>query len=111
MANNDISPRLTTIASNIPVFAPVLIVFGTARPETITDAIVTAIEPQIYAAENFRSRRKPPNSEDAWAHTALGSVHFSTRRLDHSLAEFELALQLNPNFSLAQGTMPWRCLI
>src|SRR5689334_13071035 len=154
-----------------------------AVQDEITDAIVTAIEPQIYAAENFRSRRKPPSSvdawdlvmralshhwrvtrndsliaqalleraiaidphygqalalfatnhmfgvhlgwtdlataapiaeraalaaiaadsEDAWAHTALASVYFSTRRLDHSLAEFELALQLNPNFSLAQG--------
>jgi TolB-like protein/cytochrome c-type biogenesis protein CcmH/NrfG len=154
-----------------------------AVQDEITDAIVAAIEPQIYVAENFRSRRKPPssvdawdlvmralshhwrvtrtdsaaaqvllekaiaidpnygqalallatnhmfgvhlgwadiataapvaeraalaavaaNSEDAWAHTALGSVYFSTRRLDDSLAEFELALQLNPNFSLAQG--------
>jgi len=154
-----------------------------AVQDEITDAIVAAIEPQIYAAENFRSRRKLPNnldawdlvmralshhwrvtrvdsaaardlleraiaidpdygqalsliatnqmfgvhlgwsdiasaapmaeraalaaiaadSEDAWAHTALGSVYFSTRRLDNSLAEFELALQLNPNFSLAQG--------
>ncbi|MBR1233842.1 winged helix-turn-helix domain-containing tetratricopeptide repeat protein [Bradyrhizobium sp. AUGA SZCCT0182] len=154
-----------------------------AVQDEITDAIVAAIEPQIYAAENFRSRRKPPNSvdawdlvmralshhwrvtrtdsaaaqtlleqaiaidpnygqalaliatnhmfgvhlgwadittvapiaeraalaaiaadsEDAWAHTALASVYFSTRRLDHALAEFELALQLNPNFSLAQG--------
>ena len=43
------------------------------------------------------------DSEDPWAHNALGSVYFSTRRLDNSLAEFELALQLNPNFSLAQG--------
>ena len=154
-----------------------------AVQDEITDAIVTAIEPQIYAAENFRSRRKPPNSvdawdlvmralshhwrvtrtdsltaqalleraitidpnygqalslfatnhmfgvhlgwadlataapvaeraalaaiaadnDDAWAHTALASVYFSTRRLDHALGEFELALQLNPNFSLAQG--------
>ncbi|MDB5604959.1 MAG: hypothetical protein JWP25_1859 [Bradyrhizobium sp.] len=154
-----------------------------AVQDEITDAIVAAIEPQIYAAENFRARRKPPNSldawdlvmralshywrvtrqdhevaqqllekaiaidpnygqalsvlatshmfgvhlgwadivkaaplaeraalaaiqadsEDPWAHTALGSVCFSTRRLDDSLAEFELALQLNPNFSLAQG--------
>ena len=154
-----------------------------AVQDEITDAIVAAIEPQIYAAENFRARRKPPSSlgawdlvmqalahywrvtrqdhlaaqallqqaiaidpnygqalsllatsymfgvhlgwvdiveaaplaeraalaaidadsEDAWAHTALGSVHFSTRRLDDSLAEFERALQLNPNFSLAQG--------
>lgn len=154
-----------------------------AVQDEITDAIVAAIEPQIYAAEDFRSRRKPPSSvdawdlvmralshhwrvtrddsaaaqmlleqaiaidpnygqalalsamnhmfgvhlgwtdiataapvaeraalaavaadpEDAWAHTALGSVYFSTRRLDHALAEFELALQLNPNFSLVQG--------
>ena len=43
------------------------------------------------------------DSQDAWAHNALASVYFSTRRLDDSLAEFELALQLNPNFSLAQG--------
>src|SRR6266478_6607313 len=154
-----------------------------AVQDEITEAIVAAIEPQIYAAENFRARRKPPNSldawdlvmralshywrvtrpdnmvaqallekaiaidpnygqalsvlatshmsgvhlgwadirtaapiaergalaaveadsEDPWAHNALGSVYFSTRRLDDSLAEFELALQLNPNFSLAQG--------
>jgi TolB-like protein/cytochrome c-type biogenesis protein CcmH/NrfG len=154
-----------------------------AVQDEITDAIVAAIEPQIYAAENLHSRRKPPgnldawdlvmralshhwritrpdnvlaqalltkaiaidpnysqalsllatshmvgvhlgwadiktaapvaeraaiaaiaaDNEDAWAHTALGSVYFSTRRHDDSLAEFELALQLNPNFSLAQG--------
>jgi tetratricopeptide (TPR) repeat protein len=43
------------------------------------------------------------DNEDAWAHNALGSVYFSTRRLDDSLVEFDLALQLNPNFSLAQG--------
>jgi TolB-like protein/cytochrome c-type biogenesis protein CcmH/NrfG len=154
-----------------------------AVQDEITNAIVAAIEPRIYAAEHFRARRKPPNSmdawdlvmralshywnvtrpdhvaaqallekaiaidpgygqalsllatshmfgvhlgwadlatvaplaeqaalcaiqadrEDPWAHTALGSVYFSTARLDDSLSEFELALQLNPNFSLAQG--------
>jgi TolB-like protein/tetratricopeptide (TPR) repeat protein len=154
-----------------------------AVQDEITEAIVGAIEPQLYTAENFHGRRKPPNSldawdlvmralshhwrltrpdtilaqallekavsidprygqalsllatshmvgvhlgwasittaapiaeraalaaivadsEDAWAHNALGSVYFSTRRLDDSLAEFELALRLNPNFSLAQA--------
>ena len=154
-----------------------------AVQDEITNAIVAAIEPQIYAAENFRSRRKQPSNldawdllmrglshywrvtrqdhllaqtlleqavaidpnygqalsvlaashmfgvhlgwtelakaapiaeraalaavqcdhEDAWAHTALGSVYFSTRRLDDALSEFEQALVLNPNFSLAQG--------
>ena len=154
-----------------------------AVQDEITEAIVAAIEPQLYAAENFRAQRKPPDSmdawdlvmralshywrvtrqdnvvaqallekaisidpnygqalgvlaashtfsahmgwadmataapiaeraalaailadsEDAWAHHALGCVYLHTRRFDDSLAEFELALRLNPNFSLAQG--------
>jgi len=154
-----------------------------AVQDEITEAIVAAIEPQLYAAESFRAKRKAPDSmdawdlvmralshywrvtrqdnlvaqallekataidpnsgqalgvlaashtfsahmgwadvatvapiaeraalaailadsEDAWAHHALGSVYMFTRRFDHTLAEFELALRLNPNFSLAQG--------
>ena len=35
-----------------------------AVQDEITDAIVAAIEPQIYAAENLRSRRKPPDRLD-----------------------------------------------
>ena len=37
-----------------------------AVQDEITEAIVAAVEPQIYAAENFRARRKPPESLDAW---------------------------------------------
>ena len=154
-----------------------------AVQDEITEAIVGAIEPQLYAAENFRARRKPPDSmdawdllmramshywrvtrqdnvvaqallekattidphygqafgllatshtfcahmgwenmaaaapiaeqaasaailadsEDPWAHHALGCVHLYARRFDDSLAEFEWALQLNPNFSMAQA--------
>jgi TolB-like protein/cytochrome c-type biogenesis protein CcmH/NrfG len=154
-----------------------------AVQDEITEAIVAAIEPQLYAAENFRAQRKPPDSldawdlvmralshywrvtrqdnvvaqallekaiaidpnygqalgvlatshtfsahmgwedmvasapiaeraalaairadsEDPWAHYALGCVYLFARRFDDSLAEFELALRLNPNFSLAQG--------
>src|SRR6202522_4225287 len=154
-----------------------------AVQDEITEAIVAAIEPQLYAAENFRAQRKPPDSmdawdlvmralshywrvtrqdnivaqallekaiaidanygqalgvlapshtfrrhmgwadmataapiaeraaraailadsEDPWAHYALGCAHLYNRRFDDSLAEFELALRLNPNFSLAQA--------
>jgi TolB-like protein/cytochrome c-type biogenesis protein CcmH/NrfG len=154
-----------------------------AVQDEITEAIVAAIEPQLYAAENFRAKRKPPesldawdlvmralshywrvtrqdnvvaqallekataidpsygqalgllaasqtfsahmgwmdmaattpiaeraaqaailaDSEDPWAHCALGCVHLFRRRFDDALAELEFALQLNPNFSLAQG--------
>jgi TolB-like protein/Tfp pilus assembly protein PilF len=154
-----------------------------AVQDNITEAIVAAIEPQLYAAENFHAQRKPPDSmdawdlvmralshywrvtrqdnvvaqallekaisidpnygqalgvlaashtfsahmgwedmaasapiaeraahtairsdsEDPWAHYALGCVYLFARRFADSLAEFELALRLNPNFSLAQG--------
>ena len=43
------------------------------------------------------------DSEDAWAHHALGYVHLCARRFDDSLAAFEMALRLNPNFSQAQA--------
>jgi hypothetical protein len=51
------------------------------------------------------------DSEDPWAHHALGCVCLYTRRFDDSLAEFELALRLNPNFSLRRAFMAWHCPI
>ena len=154
-----------------------------AVQDEITEAIVGAIEPQLLAAENFRARRKPPDSMDAWdllmralshywrvtrqdnmvaqallekataidphygqafgvlatshtfgahmgwediaavtpiaeraaaaailadsddpwAHQALGGVYLFARRFDDSLAEFEMAVRLNPNFSMAHA--------
>jgi TolB-like protein/Tfp pilus assembly protein PilF len=154
-----------------------------AVQDEITQAVVAAIEPQLYAAEDFRARRKTPDnmaawdlvmralqhywrvtrqdnlvaqallekaiavdptygqalsllaachmfaahmgwvemstaapiaeraalaairadSEDAWAHYALASVYLFNRRFEDSVAEYELALRLNPNFSPARG--------
>ena len=155
-----------------------------AVQDEITESIVSSIQPQLYAAENFRAQRKPPDNLDAWdlvmralSHywrvtragqcgragaagegdrdrsrttarrsacsppatcspptwagwtwqrrcrspsaprwrrseptartpgrtTRSAHVYLFARRFDDSLAEFELALRLNPNFSLAQG--------
>jgi tetratricopeptide (TPR) repeat protein len=41
------------------------------------------------------------DSGDPWAHYALACVYMYARRFDDSSAEFEWALRLNPNFSLA----------
>jgi TolB-like protein len=43
------------------------------------------------------------DSEDPWAHVAMAGVYLGMRRFDDCLAEFELALRLNPNFATAQG--------
>jgi TolB-like protein/cytochrome c-type biogenesis protein CcmH/NrfG len=154
-----------------------------AVQDEITEAIVATIEPQLYAAENFRAQRKAPesldawelvmralshywrvthednlvaqrlleqaiaidpnyaqalallavshlfgarmgwedaaavrpaaernamaalraDSEDPWAHLALACANGYRGRLDDSLAAFEQALRLNPNFAVAQG--------
>jgi len=154
-----------------------------AIQDEITEAVVAAIEPQVYANESFRAQRKAPesldawdlvmralshywrvtrednrlarplleraiaidpnyaqalalfavstmfgahmgwedaavavplaeraasgavraDSEDPWAHLALATIHLHRGRFDNSLAEFEMALRLNPNFSLALG--------
>jgi len=154
-----------------------------AVQDEITESIVAAVEPHLYAAENFRAQRKPPGSldawdlvmralshfwrvtrqdnvvaqallekaiaidprygqalgvlatshifgahmgwadmraavpiaeraalaaveadtEDAWAHHGLAYTYLFARRFDDAIAEFELALRLNPNFSFAQA--------
>ena len=47
-----------------------------AVQDEITDAIVAAIEPQLYAAENFRAQRKPPDNLDAWDLVMRALWHF-----------------------------------
>ena len=37
-----------------------------AVQDEITERVVAAIEPELYAAENVRSQRKPPDRLDAW---------------------------------------------
>jgi tetratricopeptide (TPR) repeat protein len=54
-------------------------------------------------AERAAAAAIAADSEDPWAHYALGCVYLFARRFDDSLAEFEWALRLNPNFSMAQA--------
>jgi tetratricopeptide (TPR) repeat protein len=60
------------------------------------DAVVPLAESAALAAVRI-------DSEDPWAHHALGAVYLITRRFDDALSEIELALRLNPSFSHAQN--------
>ena len=57
----------------------------------------------VQIAERAALAATRADGDDPWAHYALGCVHLLLRRFDDSLAEFELALTLNPNFALAQS--------
>ena len=79
-----------------------------AVQDEITEAVVAAIEPQIYAAENFRAERKPPESLDAWDLVMRALSHFwrLTSR-DNAAAQslLDKAIAIDPNYGRALGVL------
>src|SRR5207248_6595799 len=79
-----------------------------AVQDEITEAIVAAIEPQLYAAENFRAQRKPPNSLDAWDLVMRALSHYwRVTRQDNMVAQalLEKATAVDPNYGQALGML------
>src|SRR5712692_416532 len=79
-----------------------------AVQDEITEAIVAAIEPQLYAAENFRARRKPPGSLDAWDLVMRALSHYwRVTRQDNVVAQalLEKAIAIDPNYGQALGVL------
>src|ERR1700709_1717436 len=79
-----------------------------AVQDEITDAIVAAIEPQIYAAESFRARRKPPNSLDAWELVMRALSHYwRVTGRDNVIAQelLEKAIAIDPQYGQALGVL------
>ncbi len=79
-----------------------------AVQDEITEAIVAAIEPQLYAAENFHAERKAPDSMDAWdlVMRAL-SYYWRVTRQDNVVAQalLEKAISIDPNYGQALGVL------
>jgi TolB-like protein len=79
-----------------------------AVQDEITEAIVAAIEPQLYAAENFRAQRKPPDSMDAWDLVMRALSHYwRVTRQDTLVAQalLEKAIAIDPNYGQALGVL------
>ncbi len=79
-----------------------------AVQDEITEAIVAAIEPQVYAAEHFRARRKPPSSMDAWELVMRALAHYgqvSERDLHMAQELLQQALAIDPEYSQALGLL------
>jgi TolB-like protein/Tfp pilus assembly protein PilF len=81
-----------------------------AVQDEITERVVAAIEPELYAAENIRSQRKPPESLDAWECVirALSAIGQGTRQ---SNAEAERlcrrAITIAPGYGQAHSLLAW----
>jgi TolB-like protein len=79
-----------------------------AVQDEITEAIVAAIEPQLYAAENFRAQRKAPENLDAWDLVMRALSHFwRITRQDNIAAQalLEKAIAIDPHYSQALGVL------
>src|SRR6202000_2744103 len=79
-----------------------------AVQDEITEAIVAAIEPQIYAAANLRARRKPPDSMDAWDLVMRALSHYwRVTRQDNVVAQalLEKAVAIDPQYGQALGLL------
>jgi adenylate cyclase len=84
-----------------------------ALQDEVTARIVTAVEPQIYAAESARLQRAPPGHLDAWD-CVIRALPFMWRHarsdiaaaLDHLTA----ALRLDPSYARALGLHAWLSL-
>jgi TolB-like protein len=79
-----------------------------AVQDEITEAIVAAIEPQLYAAEVVRARRKLPDNMDAWDLLMRALSHYwRVTRQDHIVAQalLEKAIGLDPNYARAHGVL------
>jgi TolB-like protein len=79
-----------------------------AVQDEITEAIVAAIEPQLYSAENFRARRKAPDSLDAWDLVMRALSHYwRVTREDNVVAQasLEKAISIDPKYGQALGVL------
>src|SRR5262249_47696913 len=79
-----------------------------AVQDEITEAIVAAIEPQIYAAENFRAQRKPPDRLDAWDLVMRALSHFwQVNPRDNGIAQelLQKAIAIDANYGHALGLL------
>ncbi|MBR1180076.1 winged helix-turn-helix domain-containing protein [Bradyrhizobium sp. KB893862 SZCCT0404] len=79
-----------------------------AVQDEITEAIVAAIEPQLYAAESFRAQQKPPGSLDAWDLVMRALSHYwRITREDNAAAQalLDKATTIDPAYGKALGLL------
>jgi adenylate cyclase len=84
-----------------------------ALQDEIAASVVTAVEPQLYAAESARLQQMPPSQFDAWDHM-IRALSFMWRRTTSDNATaldlLSAALRLDPSYARALGLHAWLSL-
>jgi adenylate cyclase len=80
-----------------------------ALQDQITESVVAAIEPQLYAAENIRFKSKPPDSLDAWGLVMRAMPHVwdwgSAEDSEIAEALLKRATTIDPNYPRANSLL------
>ncbi len=81
-----------------------------AVQDEITERVVAAIEPELYAAEHIRSQREPPESLDAWECVirALAAIARGTREANTEAERLSRrATAIAPSYGQAHSLLAW----
>jgi adenylate cyclase len=84
-----------------------------AVQDEITERVVAAIEPELYAAEQIRSQSKPPDSLDAWECVirAVSCIGQGTRNeITEAEALCRRAIAIAPGYGRAHSLLAWALL-
>jgi len=84
-----------------------------AVQDEITERVVAAIEPELYAAEDIRSQRKPPESLDAWECVirALSAIGQGTREANADAERLcRRGIAIAPSYGQAHALLAWALL-
>jgi adenylate cyclase len=75
-----------------------------AVQDEITERVVASVEPQLYAAEGIRAKRKAPESLDAWESVMRALSYINNRsQADYASAQklLKRAIELDPTYAQA----------
>jgi adenylate cyclase len=81
-----------------------------AVQDDITERVVAAVEPHLYAEEGFRAASRPPDSIDAWGLVvrAMSLLNKVERRQNaEAQALLERAIALDPHYGRAHALLSW----
>ncbi|UVO27550.1 adenylate/guanylate cyclase domain-containing protein [Bradyrhizobium arachidis] len=78
--------------------------------DEITENIVAAIEPHLYAQEGYRAARQPPESVDVWGLVirAIDLINkFGRKHNEEAQRLLRRAIKIDPSYARAHATLSW----